>query len=220
MATGITLSVISGLGFGFVGVAARLMTVHSSVFGWLSDAFVWAMVLMGSLAVVAYGYALDRLPTTTVAAPSFACETIAPSAIGLIWLGDEVRPGLMWLAEVGFVAVLGRACSSLAKRKWKRKQQRRGNGTYKRAANCSTRQAGTLFMVPAQEVPHHVGGLKRVVIRPFPTFLLVGRSRLIVATISDGEVFNVDSRAAPSPPHAGDAGRRRRRCSGFRCASV
>lgn len=50
-------------------------------------------------------------------------------------------------------------------------------------------------MVPAQEVPHHVGGLKRVVIRPFPTFLLVGRSRPIVATISDGEVFNVDSRA-------------------------
>ena len=40
MATGIILSVISGLGFGFVGVAARLVTVHSSVFGWLSDAFV------------------------------------------------------------------------------------------------------------------------------------------------------------------------------------
>lgn len=62
-------------------------------------------------------------------------------------------------------------------------------------------------MVPAQEIPHHVGGLKRVVIRPFPTFLLVGRSRPIVATISDGEVFNVDSRAAPSPPHAGETTR-------------
>ena len=113
MATGIVLSVISGLGFGFVGVAARLVTVHSSTLGWLGDAFVWAMVLMGGLAVVAYGYALDRLPTTTVAALSFACETIVPSAIGLIWLGDEVRPGLMWLAVVGFVAVLG-ACVQLS----------------------------------------------------------------------------------------------------------
>ncbi|MGX6968965.1 hypothetical protein [Corynebacterium sp. c7Ub_26] len=113
MTTGIVLSVISGLGFGFVGVAARLVTVHSSILGWLSDAFVWAMVLMGGLAVVAYGYALDRLPTTTVAALSFACETIVPSAIGLIWLGDEVRPGLMWLAGVGFVAVLG-ACVQLS----------------------------------------------------------------------------------------------------------
>ncbi len=107
MATGIVL------GFGFVGVAARLVMVHSSILGWLSDAFVWAMVLMGGLAVVAYGYALDRLPTTTVAALSFSCETIVPSAIGLVWLGDEVRPGLMWLAVVGFVAVLG-ACVQLS----------------------------------------------------------------------------------------------------------
>lgn len=35
-------------------------------------------------------------------------ETVLPGAIGVLWLGDASRPGLAWLAVLGFVlAVTG-----------------------------------------------------------------------------------------------------------------
>ena len=114
-ASGIVLAVIAGTGFGLVGVGARLIAVHSGIGGWLSDPYLWVIIAQGGLAVVCYGYALDRLATTAVAALCFTIETVVPSAIGLIWLGDGVRGGLWWLAAAGFVATLG-ACLRLASR--------------------------------------------------------------------------------------------------------
>ena len=57
----------------------------------------------------AFAVALERGRVVTVAAVTFAVETVVPAAIGLVWLGDAVRPGPSWVvvAVLGVVATLG-----------------------------------------------------------------------------------------------------------------
>jgi hypothetical protein len=43
---------------------------------------------------------------TAVVAITFAVETVAPAVVGLVFLGDRARPGLVPAAAVGFVITL------------------------------------------------------------------------------------------------------------------
>jgi drug/metabolite transporter (DMT)-like permease len=98
------LAVVAGLGFGGAGVAARTLSLD----GWtvLIDPVAWALVVYGVLALAAFGLALQRGSVTVVAAVTFSIETVVPAAVGLIWLGDQVRDGLAWLTVLGFVLTL------------------------------------------------------------------------------------------------------------------
>lgn len=100
------LATVAGLGFGGAGVAARTLNLDN---GWkvLSDPVAWALVVYGVLALAAFGLALQRGSVTVVAAITFSIETVVPAAVGLIWLGDQVREGLVWLTVLGFVFTLG-----------------------------------------------------------------------------------------------------------------
>ena len=95
---------VAGLGFGGAGVAARTLSLD----GWkvLTDPVAWALVVYGVLALAAFGLALQRGSVTVVAAVTFSIETVVPAAVGLIWLGDQVRDGLAWLTVLGFVLTL------------------------------------------------------------------------------------------------------------------
>ena len=64
---------------------------------------------------MAYGLALSRGRVTTVAALTFATETVIPAVIGLVALGDRVVPGQAPTAAVAFVVTLG-GCIALAGR--------------------------------------------------------------------------------------------------------
>ena len=99
------LAVVAGLGFGGAGVAARTLSLDD---GWkvLTDPVAWALVVYGVLALAAFGLALQRGSVTVVAAVTFSIETVVPAAVGLIWLGDQVRDGLAWLTVLGFVLTL------------------------------------------------------------------------------------------------------------------
>ena len=99
------LAVVAGLGFGGAGVAARTLSLD----GWkvLTDPVAWALVVYGVLALAAFGLALQRGSVTVVAAVTFSIETVVPAAVGLIWLGDQIRDGLAWLTVLGFVLTLG-----------------------------------------------------------------------------------------------------------------
>lgn len=114
----VVLSVAAGLGFGGVGVAARTLPIPSPWWHVLDSPTVWVLrglILHAVLATVAYGFALARGRVTTVAAITFATETVVPAVIGLVWLGDGVRPGWAPLALAGFVLTLG-GCIMLAGR--------------------------------------------------------------------------------------------------------
>ncbi len=109
------LSTAAGLGFSILGVAARLLLLPNPWWHMISDPLLWSLLIGGGLAIVGYGFALDRGRVTTVAAVTFAVETIVPALIGLLWLGDAVRPGLWPLALLGFAATLA-GCLTLAGR--------------------------------------------------------------------------------------------------------
>ncbi|WP_270888956.1 hypothetical protein [Pedococcus sp. 5OH_020] len=106
---GVTLlSAAAGLGFGGVGVAARVLELPQPWWHAVGDPLVIALVLHTALAMTAYAVALERVRATTVAAVTFVVETLVPAAIGLLWLGDAVRhgPGWVLVAVLGFAATL------------------------------------------------------------------------------------------------------------------
>ena len=110
------LSLVSGLAFAVVGLASRLVEIpQHEVWRMIADPMAWALILGGIIAVVAYGMALDSGSATSVAAITFSVETIVPSAIGLMFLGDSIRPGMGLVAAIGFLATLA-GCLTLASR--------------------------------------------------------------------------------------------------------
>ncbi|UIJ36411.1 hypothetical protein [Allobranchiibius sp. GilTou73] len=111
----LTLAAAAGAGFGMVGVAARILFIPHDWWRLLGEVTFWALVAHGVLATVCYGLALDRGRTTTVAAVTFAVETVLPAAIGLAFLGDDVRRHLAIVAVLGFAVTLG-SCVALASR--------------------------------------------------------------------------------------------------------
>jgi drug/metabolite transporter (DMT)-like permease len=103
----IVLAVASGLGFGVLGISARTLQVRTPWWHTVADPVLWAVIAHGVLSAVAYGFALQRGRTTTVAAITFTVETVLPAGIGLAFLGDAVRTHLVPLAAVGFLATVG-----------------------------------------------------------------------------------------------------------------
>src|SRR5262249_31750792 len=96
----------SGLGFGVVAIAARSLDL--SHVGWhlLADPMVWAIVVNGMIGTVAYACALAAGRITVVAAVTVSVETVLPSVVGVLALGDQVQPGYGSLAVVGLLATL------------------------------------------------------------------------------------------------------------------
>lgn len=113
--SGSTLAVAAGLGFSGVGVAARILPWDGHVLHTLTSTALWALLLHGVAATVAYGFALDAGETTSVSAITFAVETVVPALVGLALLGDQVRHHTAPIAVIGFVLTLG-ACVALAGR--------------------------------------------------------------------------------------------------------
>ncbi|MEO5743699.1 MAG: hypothetical protein ABIQ53_03785 [Terracoccus sp.] len=111
----VVLSLAAGLGFGGVGVSARLLEVPTPWWHLGFDALAWALVAHAALATVAYGLALARARVTTVAAITFVTETVVPAAVGLALLGDRVLAGRWPLAGLAFGLTLV-GCIVLASR--------------------------------------------------------------------------------------------------------
>jgi drug/metabolite transporter (DMT)-like permease len=101
------LAVVAGLGFGGSAVAARVLRLTRPWLHELADPVLWALLVYSLIALVAFGLALQRGSVTVVAAVTFTVETVVPAAIGLMWLGDKVRPGTEWLTVVAFALTLG-----------------------------------------------------------------------------------------------------------------
>jgi drug/metabolite transporter (DMT)-like permease len=101
------LAVVAGIGFGGTAVAARVLRLTRPWRHELADPVLWALLAYALIALVTFGLALQRGSVTVVAAVTFMVETVVPAAIGLIWLGDKVRPGAEWLTVVAFVLTLG-----------------------------------------------------------------------------------------------------------------
>ncbi|MBP0461073.1 DMT family transporter [Streptomyces montanisoli] len=108
-ARALVLGLGSGVGFGVVEVAVRLIDSLDLASGrfWTNPAL-YALLAAGGAAFLLLTSALQRGSVTTATAGMVVGETVGPALVGVIWLGDRTRPGLGWLAVLGFaVAVAG-----------------------------------------------------------------------------------------------------------------
>ncbi|MGY3680274.1 drug/metabolite transporter (DMT)-like permease [Streptomyces sp. TE33382] len=103
----LALGLGAGCGFGVVEVAVRLID-DVSPGALVANPAVYALLVGGGSAFLLLTSALQRGSVTTATAGMVLGETIGPALVGVIWLGDETRDGLGWLAVTGFaVAVAG-----------------------------------------------------------------------------------------------------------------
>jgi drug/metabolite transporter (DMT)-like permease len=112
------LGLLAGLAYGAVAVAARVLpgsvrldTLFSDLGTLLTDPSIYALILAGGVALLAYSTALQRGSVTRATAPLVIGETVAPALVGVLMLGDRPRPGWGWAAALGFVLAVAGALS-------------------------------------------------------------------------------------------------------------
>ncbi|MCU0282860.1 MAG: hypothetical protein MUD13_03040 [Candidatus Nanopelagicales bacterium] len=102
------LGALAGLGFGLVGIATRTLQEPITVTGVLTDPSAYGIVVAGAVSLLALATALQRGSVTQATAAMVVAETVIPSAIGLAFLGDRIRPGYELIAGIGLLlAIIG-----------------------------------------------------------------------------------------------------------------
>ncbi|WP_307665851.1 hypothetical protein [Streptomyces sp. V1I1] len=104
----LVLGLGAGFGFGVVEVAVRLID-SVALPEVLANPALYALLLGGGAAFLLLTSALQRGSVTTATAGLVLGETIGPAVVGVVWLGDQTREGLAWLAVTGFVVAVAGA---------------------------------------------------------------------------------------------------------------
>lgn len=103
------LGLVSGLGFAVVAVAGRVLPDLSPA-ALVREPATYALVAGGAVAFLLYAIALQRARVMTATSTLVIAQTVAPAVVGVVALGDQVRPGAAGLAVAGLVlAVAGAA---------------------------------------------------------------------------------------------------------------
>ena len=101
------LGLISGLGFGVVGLAGRVIpSLAPGIL--LRDPATYAVIVAGVVGALFYATAMQRGGVVAATAKRVHGETVLPALIGVLMLGDHARAGFAPVAVSGFViAVAG-----------------------------------------------------------------------------------------------------------------
>lgn len=100
----------AGLLFGVIAIAVRILDgIHPfDPVRLLLDPAAWTIAIAGAVGFFVQTVALQLGAVNGVTAVLVVGETAGPSLIGVMFLGDQAKPGLGWLALVGFLgAVVG-----------------------------------------------------------------------------------------------------------------
>lgn len=103
----VALGAVSGLGFACAAVAARPLANTHTVFEFVTSPLLYLVIVHSLTAQVFLGMAMQRGSTNAAVAAMDAAGAVPAAAIGLLLLGDRIRPGTEWLAAIGFLATLG-----------------------------------------------------------------------------------------------------------------
>ncbi|WP_127784361.1 hypothetical protein [Rhodococcus sp. X156] len=106
----IAAGLFAGLGFGVLAIAVRVTEGLDplDVPVLLSDPASWTIALGGIGGYYLFTVALQLGSVTGATAALVVGETVIPGVVGVWLLGDAAKPGLQWLAALGFVfAVVG-----------------------------------------------------------------------------------------------------------------
>lgn len=101
---------LAGCMFGIIAVGVRILDGVDpfNVVTLLLDPAAWTIAVAGSVGFYVQTVALQVGRVNGVTAVLVVGETALPGFIGVLFLSDSAKPGLQWLAAVGFVgAVIG-----------------------------------------------------------------------------------------------------------------
>ncbi|MET8544138.1 hypothetical protein ABZW03_26330 [Kitasatospora sp. NPDC004799] len=101
----IVAGLLSGLGFGALGVGVRILNgIDSFDLGaLLTDPALYAVLVGGIGGMYIHTVALQIGSVNGATAALVVGETVLPGAAGVLWLGDSTKAGLGWLGVVGFL---------------------------------------------------------------------------------------------------------------------
>jgi drug/metabolite transporter (DMT)-like permease len=102
------LGVVAGFGYGLLSIAARVL-VGFSPLELARDPAAYAVAAAGIISFMFYATALEGGRVTVATAAVVLSETIPPAVIGVIFLGDQTRPGLAVVAWGGFFIAVASA---------------------------------------------------------------------------------------------------------------
>jgi drug/metabolite transporter (DMT)-like permease len=85
------LAAVAGAAFAGVGIAARGLPTPRPWWHLLAAPAAWALAVCGVVGMLAFATALQRGAVTVVAAVVSGTETVLPSAVGLLVLGDSTH---------------------------------------------------------------------------------------------------------------------------------
>ncbi|MDT8912596.1 hypothetical protein [Amycolatopsis sp. PS_44_ISF1] len=102
------LGLVAGLCFGVVAISGRVLPSLAPL-DLLADPALYVVAVAGGLAMLFYATALQRGSVTTATAMMVLGETVLPSLIGIVLLGDRTRPGFALVAAAGFVLAVAAA---------------------------------------------------------------------------------------------------------------
>lgn len=102
------LGLLSGLGFGAMGIAIRVLPGFGAA-ALITSPATYAVVVAGVAAAWFYTSALQRGGVVAATAMMLIGETLPPSVIGVLVLGDSARPGWAPAAVAGFAVAVGGA---------------------------------------------------------------------------------------------------------------
>jgi len=100
----------AGAGFGVVEVAVRLIdSLDPTKVAFYTNPAVYAVIAGGAAGFLLLTSALSRGSVTTAVAGMVVGETVGPAVVGVVWLGDQTRPGLSWMVVTGFAIAVAAA---------------------------------------------------------------------------------------------------------------
>ncbi|MBB4683335.1 DMT family transporter [Amycolatopsis jiangsuensis] len=102
------LGLVAGLCFGLVAVGGRVIPSLAPL-DLLRDPALYVVAVAGGMAMLFYATALQRGSVTTSTAMMVLGETVLPSLVGVVFLGDRTRPGFVLVALAGFVLAVAAA---------------------------------------------------------------------------------------------------------------
>ena len=103
----LVLGLGAGGGFGVVEVAVRLIDpIDPTKVAFYTNPAVYAVIAGGAAGFLLLTSALSRGSVTTAVAGMVVGETVGPALVGVVWLGDQTRPGLSWMVVTGFAVAV------------------------------------------------------------------------------------------------------------------
>jgi hypothetical protein len=105
----ISLAAVAALGFSGAAMGARVLASNTA--GWVSllrNPLTWMILAFGAVGAALYARSLERGDVGPATATLWVVEVVLPGAVGVLVLGDTVRPGTAGLALTGVaLAVAG-----------------------------------------------------------------------------------------------------------------